>query len=382
MQSRRGELRRQLAVRRDARGVPEGLLDELVDEAVCSVAMMCRAVTCEEHTLGAFWTTIGFLLRRYREGRYALRIGASRPVALDDVLTQPACSQPGPAELAELGDEAARAADRLAVLSELERRVLAAMTVDGAGTARVAGLLKLGVGEIRSAARSAQLKLDQVETVAAAGRMCGYRRPAILACVEGRANVRQRRVARAHLHACAACRRAYAAELRRAGWGLLPGLPGLLPGGRWVARLRERFARDLSRVANHLLTRPRTGLVRMGTGGGILPSYLAVTLATATVTLTSSSPSGHRDHREEPAAVRVVSTTDAVTRAATSHVAVVRRVRPRRRIKRLHTSGRGAHVLAPTTTAVSRTVASAPVPTGRRRATPNAEFGFEQAGKR
>jgi hypothetical protein len=386
LQSHRGELRRRLEVRRDARGVSAGLLDELFDEAVCSVIMMRRSVECEEHALGAFWTTVGFLLRRYREGRYTLRVGTSRPVALDEVLTLSAGGEPGPAELAELENEAARAADWLAGLSELERRVLAAMAVDGTGPVRIARLLGLGVEEVRVAARSAQLKLDQVETVADAGRMCGYRRPAILACLEGRADARQRRAARAHLRACAACRRTYAAGLRRAGCRLLPGLAGLLPGWGWLARLRERLGRALSQLADRVFTRPHLSAVAGLSGGdGALPSYLAMTLVTATMTLTSGAaphPVGH--DRRAPATANAVSVVEPRTPVPLLHITAIQRASAHHsRVQHRHVSDRRTSVLAPAATTVSRTVApSSPPPAVRERATANAEFGFERPGGR
>ena len=75
LQAQRGELLRALCAG-DARGVPEGVLEELVNEAICVVVMMRRPIVSEEHLMGAFWTAVRLLLRHHREGRHSLRVGS------------------------------------------------------------------------------------------------------------------------------------------------------------------------------------------------------------------------------------------------------------------------------------------------------------------
>lgn len=47
LQARRAELGRQLERRRDAVGVPVGVREEIVDEAICAVVMMRRPLASE-----------------------------------------------------------------------------------------------------------------------------------------------------------------------------------------------------------------------------------------------------------------------------------------------------------------------------------------------
>src|ERR1019366_10200256 len=108
----------------------------------------------------------------------------------------------------------ARGADLMADLDPRERQVVAVMAIYGVGPVPAARHLGLPLGEVRSAARSADAKLDRVAVIAAAGRMCDYRYNAIAAQAAGNASDHDARLARAHVNACLRCGRVYR-ELRR-----------------------------------------------------------------------------------------------------------------------------------------------------------------------
>jgi hypothetical protein len=76
LQAQRGELLRVIGKRGDARGVPQDVLEEVVNDAICVVVIMRNPVRSEEHLLGAFWTTARMLLRQHHEGRHRLRVGS------------------------------------------------------------------------------------------------------------------------------------------------------------------------------------------------------------------------------------------------------------------------------------------------------------------
>jgi DNA-directed RNA polymerase specialized sigma24 family protein len=214
LQAQRAELLRALRARADARGVPGDVLEEIVNEAVCIVVMMRRPIVSEEHLMGAFWTTVRLLLRHYREGRHALRVGSRLRVGFDAVAVHAAVRDPGPDEVAELKDRVARAADFVAQLSELEREVVAVMAVRGTGTKLTARIIGVPEKTVRAAARSARDKLDRIAVIASAGRMCDYREGAVVAYASGAGGGEDERLARAHLAACAPCRSAYARMVR------------------------------------------------------------------------------------------------------------------------------------------------------------------------
>src|ERR1700690_409696 len=73
LQAQRAELLVAVRARGDARGVPVGVLEEVVNEAICIVVMMQQPIVCEEHLIGAFWTAVQLLLGHYRQGRRSLR---------------------------------------------------------------------------------------------------------------------------------------------------------------------------------------------------------------------------------------------------------------------------------------------------------------------
>ncbi len=209
---RRAELIGQLRRRREGRGVPEVAQDEVVDDAITAVVMSPREVRNEHHLLGAFWLAVDHRCRRYREGRHFTRLGSR--VRVEFEAAQHATSGANPFDKLELRDRFARAADLMADLDARERKVVSVMACNEVGPVPAARLLGLPLGEVRSAVRSANAKLDRVAAIAAAGRMCQFREAAIAADAAGEADERDARLARAHVSACVPCGRVYR-QLRR-----------------------------------------------------------------------------------------------------------------------------------------------------------------------
>jgi hypothetical protein len=214
LHARRAELLRGVRLRADAGGVPAGVLEELVNEAMCVVVMMRRPVVSEEHLMGAFWTAVRLLLRHQREGRRDLRVGKRGRVELETLAAEAMADDPGPDEIAELRDRVARAADFVAELSEFEREVVATMALRGVGANLAARTLGVPVRAVRAAERSARAKLDRVAVIAAAGRMCHYRARVIVTYATGETGGEAETLARAHLAACPACRASYVRMVR------------------------------------------------------------------------------------------------------------------------------------------------------------------------
>jgi hypothetical protein len=214
LHAQRAELLRTIRTRGDARGLAETVLEEVVSDAICVVVMMRRPVVSEEHLIGAFWTAARILLRQHHEGRHSLRVGSRSRVGLDTVAVLVTSTELGPEEVATLKDRAARAADFVSQLSDLEREVVSVMATRGAGVKMTARLLGIPVKTIKAAQRSAHGKLDRVAVIAAAGRMCDYREHAIAAYASGSAGVEEERIARVHLAACAPCRSSYVKLVR------------------------------------------------------------------------------------------------------------------------------------------------------------------------
>jgi DNA-directed RNA polymerase specialized sigma24 family protein len=321
LQARRGELVRELGRRREAVGVPAGVREEIVDEAICAVVMMRRPLVSERHLLGAFWVMVRALVARYRQGRRDLRLGSRRRVNLDEV--ELAAEGLAPEEVVELADSAWRAADLMAQLSEIETRVVLVTATRGIGTKAAARDLGLPVKDARAAARSAQGKLEMVAAIAAAGRMCAYREGAVVAHARGEAFSEQARVARAHLRACASCRVEYRRlrrEMRGRDWQrsaaavFLP-MPATGGGhGGWL----ERVAGWLS--ARHFAPRgvgERTAEAAGAAGGvGVVKATAA---GTAIIAATATVAGGlhalvipvHHSHRRPHPHVAVVSAVAA-----------------------------------------------------------------------
>ncbi len=213
LKRRRAELISQLSRRSQARGIPPGARVEIVDEAIAAVVMSPHGTTNQHHLIGAFWSAVDHRCKRYREGRHSTRLGSRQRVEFDAAVASVAVVG-GPFEAVELTDRMARAADLMADLDALERQVVSVMAVLGVGPVPAARHLGLGLGEVRSAVRSANLKLERVAAIAAEGRMCGFRSSAIAADAAGDASDRDARRARAHINACVPCGRLYR-KLRR-----------------------------------------------------------------------------------------------------------------------------------------------------------------------
>jgi DNA-directed RNA polymerase specialized sigma24 family protein len=201
---RRGELIGQLRRRNEGRGVPVAAQEEIVDDAITAVVMSPQGIANEHHLLGAFWLAVDHRCRRHREGRHLTRLGSRRRVEFD-LAAQQAPDGANPFDALELRDRLARAADLMADLDPLERQVVSVMASRGVGPVSAGRLLGLPLGEVRSAARSANAKLDRVAAIYAAGRMCQFRARAIAADAAGGASERDVRLARAHVTACVPC---------------------------------------------------------------------------------------------------------------------------------------------------------------------------------
>jgi DNA-directed RNA polymerase specialized sigma24 family protein len=326
LQGRRGELVRELGRRWDAVGVPAGVREEIVDEAICAVVMMRRPLVSERHLLGAFWVMVRALVARYRQGRRDLRVGSRRRVPLDEV--EFAAEGLAAEEVVELADSAQRAADLMAQLSEIEARVVLVKATRGVGAKAAARGLGLPVKDARAAARSAQGKLEMVAAIAAAGRMCAYREGAVVAHSRGEAFGEQARVARAHLRACASCRVEYRRlrrEMRGRDWQRSAAavfLPVPAAGGGHVGWL-ERVVGWLS--ARHIAPRgvgERTAEAAGAAGGvGVVKATAAGTaIIAATATVAGGLhalviPAAHHSHRRPHPHVAVVSAVAAAPAA-------------------------------------------------------------------
>jgi hypothetical protein len=228
------ELRRKPA----AQGVPDAAQDEILSDAMTAVVMDPRPIAGERHLLGALWTAVEFRARRYHEGRHLTRLGRRQRVELD-ASVEGACAEGGVLEEIVSVDRMRRAADWFAELNEREQRVVSVMASYDVGPLPASRLLGLVLGEVRSASRSAQAKLDRVAVIAAAGRMCSYRYAAIEAEAEGRASTHEGIAARAHVAACVPCRRVYR-ELRKE------------MGRDWQRRAAAALAPAPTVVAGHL----------------------------------------------------------------------------------------------------------------------------------
>lgn len=247
LHARREELLRESRGLSSARGLPGGVLEDIVDDAVCAVVMKRRAVLDEEHLRRAFWLSVKLLLARYREGRHRVRVGSWERADFDAVARQASVSGRTVTEEVELKDRMARAADFMAQLDELEAQVTVVMAVRGAGIRATARELGVPLKTVKAAAHSAQTKLEQVAAIAAAGRMCGYRQRAIEAHVSGTARAEQVQAAQAHIAACTSCHSSYVRLVRemrrrefqrRASAAFLP-LPMLAEGAHagWAEKL-------------------------------------------------------------------------------------------------------------------------------------------------
>jgi hypothetical protein len=262
---------------------------------------------------------VDFRLRRYHEGRHLTRLGSRRRVDLDP---DHAAGQPGAQERLEQLERTRVAADRLADLDPLERRVIVLMASQSIGPLAVSRQLELPLGEVRSAARSARLKLERVAVIAQAGRMCHHRRAAITAAAQNTASAEQARQARAHLAACATCRRRY----RRLQRQTEPGhsrqvITAVLPAP--VVGLLHRLA---GWVARRPTLPPGAGerAAQFAAGGGLAKAAAATTaVIAATASITSGLHIHHRlrRHPTVPVHAATAASGPTPTRQATSPAA-------------------------------------------------------------
>jgi hypothetical protein len=213
LNSRRVEFVGALSRRRDAAGVSVVVRQEVVDEAISLVVMAREPIHNEQHIEGAFWATVRLLLTEHRSGRHSVRVGSRKRVDLEVVADKlPDGSEPS--EIVEARERIARAADFMAQLDPFEQQVVTLMATRGIGVKLAARNLRVPTKTVVAAVRSADQKLEQVAVIAAAGRMCEYRYPAILAHAHGEPDKQKEQAARAHLAACAGCRSTYLAMTR------------------------------------------------------------------------------------------------------------------------------------------------------------------------
>lgn len=322
---RRPELVGQLRCRGEGRGIPPAAQEEIVDDAITAVVMSKR-IENEQHLIGAFWLAVDHRARRWREGRHLTRVGSRQRVEFDRAVER--ASAPGePFETVELGDRMARAADFMAQLDPREQRVVSVMASYGVGPVPAARLLRLPLGEVRAASRSASAKLEQVAAICAAGRMCDYRYSAIAAHAAGEASADEATAARAHLNACVSCQRVYG-QLRREMRGrefqrravaaFLPGPAVVVAHGSWLDRLlvwtgqRPGAPRVPSERAAEIL----------GGGGAIK----AVAVGTAVVVAgagalhsVTASPAVHHDRARHRAAASAHLARESVAPSVVAH---------------------------------------------------------------
>jgi DNA-directed RNA polymerase specialized sigma24 family protein len=213
LQARRAQLLGKLRGHNEARGIPAGAQEEIVDDAIAAVVMSRHGVSNQEHLFGAFWIAVAHRCARYREGRPFTRLGSRQRVEFESAVEH--VHGPGdPFDTVELTDRMARAADLMAELDPRERQILTVMASYGIGPVPTARHLGLPLGEVRAADRSIKLKLNRVAAIAAAGRMCEFRYEAIVADAAGGASERDATRARAHVNACVPCGRVHR-KLRR-----------------------------------------------------------------------------------------------------------------------------------------------------------------------
>ena len=292
LQRRRTELISQLRRRGDARGVPPGAQEEIVDEAIAAVVMSPHGTSNQDHLIGAFWIAVAHRCARHREGRPFTRLGSRQRVDFESAVEH----APGPGDpfdTVELTDRMARAADLIAELDPRERQILTVMATYGIGPVPTARRLGLPLGEVRSADRSIKLKLNRVAAIAAEGRMCEYRSRVIAADAAGEASDHDARRAQAHVNACIRCGRVYR-KLRRemrgrefqraaaAAFLPLPAAPLAHAGG---------LGRLAAWIHQHLPTMPHAGGERtaevLGGAGAVKVAAVGTAVVIAGGTLTS-----------------------------------------------------------------------------------------------
>ncbi len=232
LNGRRAEFFSVLSRRRDGAGVSPVVRQEVVDEAISLVVMSREPIHNERHLEGRFWRTVQLLLAEHRNGRHSVRVGSRQRVDLE-LVTDKLPEGSEPSEIVEARERIARAADFMAQLDPFEQQVVTLMATCGIGVKLAARRLGVPTPTVVAAVRSADQKLEKIAVIAAAGRMCEYRHPAILAYAQGEPGAQREQAAKAHLAACAGCRSVYltmAREMRerdyrrRASAAFLPPL--------------------------------------------------------------------------------------------------------------------------------------------------------------
>jgi hypothetical protein len=250
---RREQFRGELSRRSDGAAVASEVREQIVDDATAVVVMSCmpdrrrpdRQIRDEQHLVGAFWASAIFLLKEHRGGRHSVRWGSRHREPFEPA-THDLSDGSEPFDVIESRERMVRAAEMLAALDDFERQVVTLMATQDLGSKRAAKALGVPTKTVVAAVRGAETKLERIAVIAAAGRMCEYRREAILAHLEGAARGQEEKAARAHLMACAGCEGLYKqmvhemrgrAFKRCASAAFLP-VPALPVGhGSWLERL-------------------------------------------------------------------------------------------------------------------------------------------------
>lgn len=195
----RPQVLREMGRRRLWRGADAA---ELEDQFQDVALVLCgRDFASEEHLRRALWTGLGFRAKDFWKAARRREI----PVGefFEEIL--------GDDRLQAVEDAAATAADRRYVddcLSELdprERSVYKLARGEQLSRRRVAKTLRLSEAEVLRVLYRAQRKIDQVAVLAAAGRLCGRRRSAVVSLARGQARGLTLEQARAHLSHCPDC---------------------------------------------------------------------------------------------------------------------------------------------------------------------------------
>jgi DNA-directed RNA polymerase specialized sigma24 family protein len=229
----RVEFMARLGRRRDGAGAPAAVRQEVIDEAISLVVMSRKPIRSEQHLEATFWATVRLLLIEHRAGRHSVRVGSRKRIDLEHV-TSALSTGDTPSGIVEARERVAQAADFMTQLDQLEQQVISLMAIDGIGVKLAARRLRVPAKTVIAAVRSADQKLERVAAIASAGRMCQYRRPALLAQARGDASDQHAQKAKAHLAACGSCRVEFSELVRemrgrdyqrRASSAFLPPLP-------------------------------------------------------------------------------------------------------------------------------------------------------------
>jgi len=121
LNGRRAALRQELSTLSAARGVDSSTLDKILCDAFSIVVMKRREIQDEDHLRRSFWGSVYLLLARHHEGRGSIRVGSRQRADFESVEQMTSAADPGVAEVVELKDRLARAADFMAQLDERER---------------------------------------------------------------------------------------------------------------------------------------------------------------------------------------------------------------------------------------------------------------------